>query len=411
MLPLRARAGGRAAVPGEPRAGRVPAHDRRPPRRGAAAPSGLVLARPTPPAQRRLLPLIARRARHVITVSDVLAPRAGRAARARARAGERRRRRRRRGVLARPPTPSAPAPRSGSRGPYVLCVASHTARKNLAALVPAARGAGRRGRSTSSSRAGTGRSSRPSPGSARCGCSATCPTRCCRGSTPARRRSRCRRTTRASGCPCWRRWRPGRRSSPRTSRALPETCGGAARLVPPDGDGVARRAARPARRPGRARPPARRRAWRARSVSRGTPPRPRSTRWCGAQAASVRSGARRAPLRQPSSRRAIVRNDRERRRGDGRAAAHAAQPGPVERARPDLAREPRVPEARARSAAPRALAHEQPQRGRRAASAWPRSVVSKPAGRGTLPFAAGHDSSVSQIGVRPSLARRISRRA
>jgi glycosyltransferase involved in cell wall biosynthesis len=88
--------------------------------------------------QRRVLPLIARRARHVITVSAFS-----------------------RGelvdLLGIPPerisvvpggvdpafSPAADAQRAraalGLTRPYVLCVASHTARKNLAALVPAAR--------------------------------------------------------------------------------------------------------------------------------------------------------------------------------------------------------------------------------------------------------------------------------
>jgi len=88
--------------------------------------------------QRRLLPLIARRARHVITVSAF----------SRAELVE---------LLALAPDrisvvpggvdaafhPGADAERAraalGLPRPYVLCVASHTARKNLAALVPAAR--------------------------------------------------------------------------------------------------------------------------------------------------------------------------------------------------------------------------------------------------------------------------------
>ena len=43
--------------------------------------------------------------------------------------------------------------------------------------------------------------------------------------------------------------------------------------------------------------------------------------------------------------------------------------------------------------------------------AWPRSVVSKPVVFFVLPFAAGQESSVTQIGLRRSPKRRISRRA
>ena len=92
--------------------------------------------------QRRLLPLVARRARHVITVSEfsraelrellgiehvsVVAGGVGAAFR-----------------------PDADAERArsalGLARPYVICVASHTARKNLAALAPAARALARDG--------------------------------------------------------------------------------------------------------------------------------------------------------------------------------------------------------------------------------------------------------------------------
>ncbi|HET6549628.1 MAG TPA: glycosyltransferase family 1 protein [Solirubrobacter sp.] len=79
--------------------------------------------------QRRLLPLIARRAGRVITVSEFsrgeLAELLG--VDAAVVPG---------GVDARFTPDAAPAPRER---PYVLCVASHTARKNLGALVPAAR--------------------------------------------------------------------------------------------------------------------------------------------------------------------------------------------------------------------------------------------------------------------------------
>ncbi len=86
--------------------------------------------------QRRLLPRIARRARHVITVSEFAA-------------GELRELLGLERVSVVPGgvdsafAPDADAGRArsalGLARPYVLCVASHTARKNLAALVPAAR--------------------------------------------------------------------------------------------------------------------------------------------------------------------------------------------------------------------------------------------------------------------------------
>jgi glycosyltransferase involved in cell wall biosynthesis len=92
--------------------------------------------------QRRLLPLIARRALHVITVSEF----------SRAELGELLGLER---VSVVPGgvdpafAPAADAGRAraaiGLARPYVLCVASHTARKNLAALVPAARALARDG--------------------------------------------------------------------------------------------------------------------------------------------------------------------------------------------------------------------------------------------------------------------------
>ena len=94
--------------------------------------------------QRRLLPLIARRARHVITVSAFSA---GELAELAGLAPER--------VSVVPggvgegfsPAADADAARAalGLARPYVLCVASHTARKNLTALVPAAEALAREG--------------------------------------------------------------------------------------------------------------------------------------------------------------------------------------------------------------------------------------------------------------------------
>jgi len=86
--------------------------------------------------QRRLLPLIARRARHVITVSEFSR------AELRELLGLERMSVVRAGVDS-AFSPAADADRAraalGLTRPYVLCIASHTARKNLAALVPAAR--------------------------------------------------------------------------------------------------------------------------------------------------------------------------------------------------------------------------------------------------------------------------------
>ena len=88
--------------------------------------------------QRALLPLIARRALHVVTVSEfsraelseLLALPAGRISVVPGSVAE---------------TFSAPTEPARRGRPYVLCVASHTARKNLGALVPAARALDREG--------------------------------------------------------------------------------------------------------------------------------------------------------------------------------------------------------------------------------------------------------------------------
>src|SRR5215207_1340793 len=92
--------------------------------------------------QRHLLPLIARRARRVITVSEF----------SRAELGELLGLERMSvvpGGVDAAFSPGADAGRArsalGLARPYVLCVASHTARKNLAALVPAARALARDG--------------------------------------------------------------------------------------------------------------------------------------------------------------------------------------------------------------------------------------------------------------------------
>ena len=81
-----------------------------------------------------MLPLIARRARRVITVSEFSR---GELAELLGVDAEVVPGRRRRAVHA--------AGRSRRDRPYVLCVASHTARKNLSALVPAAQALAREG--------------------------------------------------------------------------------------------------------------------------------------------------------------------------------------------------------------------------------------------------------------------------
>ncbi len=133
-----------AAVPGQPRAGRLPARGGRAPRRGGAAPSGLVLAR-----LRRLAAAAAtagspaRPPRHHRL--GVLPARAGRAPGSCARARDRRARRRRRRAFRPDADAGRPCAALGLTRPYVLCVASHIARKDLAALVPAARALARDG--------------------------------------------------------------------------------------------------------------------------------------------------------------------------------------------------------------------------------------------------------------------------
>ena len=161
--------------------------------------------------QRRVLPALARRALHVVTVSEFsrreLTELLGLADdRISVISG---------GVDERF-TPQADAARArrelGLDRPYVLCVASHTARKNLQALVPLAEHvevvvAGGH-RPQFAREAGPGPPAPPRR---------TCPTSCCPGSTPAPRCSCSRAATRASGCRCSRRWPPARRWWSRTA--------------------------------------------------------------------------------------------------------------------------------------------------------------------------------------------------
>ena len=163
--------------------------------------------------QRRILPALARRALHVVTVSEFS-----------------------RGelidLLQIPPeritvvaggvdaafTPHADADRRARRS------ASPAPTSSASPPRPRARTCRRSSRSpptsTSSSPAATARSSRARRGWTHCGTSARSPTRCSPACTRAPRRSRCRASTRASACPCSRRWRAGRpSSSPTTARS------------------------------------------------------------------------------------------------------------------------------------------------------------------------------------------------
>ena len=112
---------------------------------------------------------------------------------------------------------------------------------------------------------------------------------------------------------------------------------------------------------------------------------------------------------QPSSLRAQPRKTPSAGDGDHRGAAQPAQAGPVERARPALGREPRVPEhARdpvARAARRRAAPGHRVELARLALI----RSISKPTARSTFPLAAGHESSVIQTGSRAGRRSRASR--
>ena len=183
--------------------------------------------------QRRLLPLLARRALRVVTVSafsrgelrellgldevDVVP-----------------------GGVDPAFSPDADAARAraalGLARPYVLCVASHTARKNLGALVPAAHALARRG-STSWSPAATARSSPPSRGWRRCGCSATSDP-LLPGLYAGAVAFALPSAYEGFGLPVLEAMASGTPVVASDIAALPETCGGAAVLVPPDGEAV-----------------------------------------------------------------------------------------------------------------------------------------------------------------------------
>ena len=288
MLPAPRAPRRRAPVPGEPRAASAAAQRRAdPPRRRPAARAGLVRACLRRATSGAIVPLLARRARLRLTVSDFSAARAARPARRRrptscTAASDR--------PSGRTPTPPEPRAAHGlGRRPYVLTVGSRTARKNLAALRrrrPAPGRPRRRPRRRRRRAAAVPRRGRRARG---CATSATSTTPSCPGSTRAPRRSCCPRATRATACPCWRRWPAGRPWSPRVPAALPETGGDAAPLRRP-------------RRPGRASPTRWRRALddperqRAAGLARaagprGRRPRARSTRSCAASWADRRRRA------------------------------------------------------------------------------------------------------------------------
>ena len=180
--------------------------------------------------QRRCCPRIARRARRVVTVSEF----------------SRSELRELLGVDAAvvpggvderftPDADPEPARRAlGLARPYVLCVASQTARKNLAALAGAAPAGvevvvagGHRPQFAAERGLGAPPPARPRRRRA--------------APRPLRRRARrssCPRSTRASACRCWRRWPAARPCWPPPPGALPETCGDAARLVEPDPEAI-----------------------------------------------------------------------------------------------------------------------------------------------------------------------------
>jgi glycosyltransferase involved in cell wall biosynthesis len=182
--------------------------------------------------QRRLLPVIARRARHVITVSEFsrgeLRELLG-IGRISVVAG---------GVdSAFSPAADAGKARAaiGLARPYVLCVASHTARKNLAALVPAARALARDGIEVA-----VAGGQRPQF-AAEQGLDALrllghVPEPLLPGLYAGAEAFALPSLYEGFGLPVLEAMAAGTPVVAADTSALPETCGGAARLVPPDGE-------------------------------------------------------------------------------------------------------------------------------------------------------------------------------
>ena len=179
------------------------------------------------------------------------------------------------------------------------------------------------------------------------------------------------------------------RSWPPTPPRCRRPCGGAALLVAARRRGVRERAARAARRRARARAAARRRACARGRVQLGRAPRARSTRCSATQRARVAPRLRAAL--EPTRR---------------RADAAPARPRPRRRS-PDQSNE--FGPARARATCTRRRARSAAACARCASSAAPCSAATpgrarwsrSPGARSVLPFAAGHDSSVTQTGLRP----------
>ena len=179
--------------------------------------------------QRRILPLIARRARRVITVSefsrDELAELLGVDADGRLGGVDA-------ALHARGGRPSA------RTRPYVLCVASHTARKNLAR---SSRPRRRWPATASSCVVAGGHRPQFAAEAGLDGLTLLGHVARRRAARPLRRRRGVRAalaSTRASACRCWRRWRAGTPVVAADTTALPETCGGAARLVEPEPEAI-----------------------------------------------------------------------------------------------------------------------------------------------------------------------------
>ncbi len=108
----------------------------------------------------------------------------------------------------------------GLERPYVLAVGTRIARKNLSAVSGAARAL--RGSGIELVTVGSGaRLHARRAGDRRCARSATCPTTSCPASTPAPSPWSCPRSTRASAFRAWRRWPAGRRWWPRIEPPSP----------------------------------------------------------------------------------------------------------------------------------------------------------------------------------------------